>query len=133
MQHYNLNRIKSKRSYNSTEASALLGVNRKTFKRWIKCEGLKVIERNVSPILIMGADLTEFIKNKRLRRKIPIKGEEFFCLKCRKSVKAENGSEQIIKTGKTIGKDNHEQLRKVGICEVCGTKINKYLEVSHSD
>jgi hypothetical protein len=133
MQHYNFNKIKSKRSYNSTEISALLGINRKTFNRWIKGGGLRVIERDVSPILVMGADLIEFIKKKRLRRKIPIKDNEFYCLKCRRAVKPKKGSEQTIKTGNTIGKDNHELFRFTAVCEFCGKEINRYSGVSHWD
>ena len=127
MQHYNFNRIKSKRSYNSTEISAILGVNRKTLNRWIKGGSLRVIEKDVFPILIMGADLIGFIKKKRLKRKMPLKENEFVCFKCHKVVKAKAGSEKIIKTGKRIGNDNHEQLRKVGACEVCGTEVGKYI------
>lgn len=113
-----------------TEISSLLSIDRKTCRRWIRDEGLEVIEKNVSPLLVMGSDLISFIKNKRRKRKIPVKENEFLCMKCHKSVKAKNGSEQIIKTGKTIGKDNHDQLRKTGVCEICGTEINKYLGVS---
>ena len=104
MQNYNLNKIISKRSYNSTEISALLGIDRKTVRRWIKYESLKVIETGVSPALVMGADLTEFIKSKRKKRKMETKENEFVCFKCHKVVKAKNGSEQIIKTGKKMGK-----------------------------
>ena len=132
MQNYNYKKIISKRSYNSTELSALLGINRKTFKRWVD-DGLRVVEVGVSPVLVMGADVIDFIKNKRLKRKMPLKENDFLCLKCHKLVKAKTGSEKIIKTGKKIGKDNHEQSRKTGICEVCGTEVNKYLGVSQQD
>lgn len=133
MQNYNLNAIKSKASYSMTEMSSLLGVDRKTCSRWIKSEGLEVIEKNVSPLLVMGADLIKFIKNKRLKRKMPLKENEFLCFKCHKVVKVKTGSEQTVKTGKRIGKDNREQFKKIGICEVCGTKVNKYLGVSQKD
>ena len=116
-----------------TEISSLLGVDRKTCSRWIKDDGLEVIEKDVSPLLIMGADLINFIKNKRAKRKMPTGKNQFVCFKCHKVVRAKTGSEQIIKTGKTIGKDNHEQLRKTGICERCGTEVNKYLGVSQQD
>ena len=127
MQHYNFNKIISKRSYNSTELSDSFGIHRKTFRRWVKYEDLRVVEIGVSPVLVMGADLIEFIKKKRLKRKMPVKENEFLCFKCHKVVKAETGSEKIIKTGKRIGKDNHEQLRKIGICECCGTEVSKYI------
>lgn len=116
-----------------TEISSLLGVDRKTCSRWIKDEGLEVIKKNVSPLLVMGANLIDFIKNKRIKRKMPTEKNQFVCFKCHKVVKAKAGSEQIIRTGKTIGKDSHEQLRKIGICERCGTEVNKYLGVSQQD
>ena len=116
-----------------TEISSLLGIDRKTCRRWIKGGGLEVIERDVSPLLVMGSDLISFIKNKRIKRKVPVKENQFFCMKCRKAVNAKIGSEQTIKTGKRIGKDGHELFRKMGVCEVCETKVNKYSGVSQRD
>lgn len=127
MADYNLNKITSKRSYNITEMAELLNINRKTCQRWIKDDGLRVIDAFESPILVMGADLIDFIKKKRQKRKILLKDDEFFCAKCHKAAIAKAGSEQIVKTGKRIGKDNHEQLKKTGLCECCGTKLNKFL------
>ena len=110
-----------------TEISALLDVDRKTCRRWIKNEGLKVVCENVSPLLVMGAVLIDFIKTKRAKRKMPCAINQFVCFKCHEVVKAKTGSEKIIKTGKKIGKDNHEQLRKIGVCERCGTEVGKYV------
>jgi len=49
------------------------------------------------------------------------------------AVKARVGSERTVKTGKRIGKDNLEQLNKTGICEICETKLNKFLRVYQQD
>ncbi len=127
MPNYNLNLITGRRSYCVNEIASLLDIDRKTCGRWIKYEGLKVVEENTSPLLIMGEDLIAFIKKKREKRKIPIKKNEFFCLKCHKAVRAKIGSEQTIKTGKRIGKENREQLKKIGVCENCETRLNKFL------
>jgi len=127
MQNYNYNKIKSKDSYSMTEISALLGVSRKTCRRWIKNEGLEVVLKGVYPLLVMGDVLIDFIKNKRAKRKMPCAINQFVCFKCHEVVEAKTGSEQIIKTGKRIGKDNHEQLRKIGGCERCGTEVGKYV------
>ena len=113
--------------------ASLLGIDRKTCNRWIKFEGLRVIEENTNPLLVMGADLEEFIRKKRVKRKVPLNKNEFFCFKCHKAVMPKIGSESIVKTGKKIGKENLEQLKKIGICETCGTEINKYLGVSRKD
>ena len=133
MPNYNLNLITARRSYTINEISSLWKVSRKTCGRWIKYEGLKVLEESKSPLLIIGADLIHFIKKKREKSKIPIKENEFLCFKCHKAVRAKTGSEQTIEAGNKIGKANQEQLKKVGICEYCGTKLNKLLGVSRQD
>lgn len=127
MLNYNTHLITLRRSYSIKDMALLLGIDQRTCHRWIKNEGLKVIEENARPFLIMGADLANFIKTKKAKAKIPLRDDEYFCLKCRKAVKSKAGSEKIIQTGKKIGKDNLEQVKKIGLCEVCGTKINRFL------
>ncbi len=126
---YNIRKIRIRTSYSIVETASLLGITRKTCERWIKNKGLKVIEKNVSPLLIMGSDLKNFLKNEITRKKIILKEKELFCLKCRKAVIAKMGSEKIIKTGKRIGKMNKEQFKKTGVCPFCRTKLNKFLGV----
>lgn len=132
MSNYNISKIKSRKSYNINEMASLLEIDRKTCSRWIKYEGLKVIEENVSS-LIIGSDLIDFIIKMRAKNKIPLKENEFYCLKCHKAVIPKIGSERIVKTGKRIGRENLEQFKKTGNCEVCETEINKYLGVSRKD
>jgi len=48
-------------------------------------------------------------------------------MKCHKVVKAKRGSEKVVKTGKKIGKAGLEQIKRIGICEICGTKVNRFL------
>ena|SRR3989344_8311954 len=132
MSNYNIHKIQTRRSYNITEMAFLLGTDRKTCSRWIKNEGLRVIEESVSP-LVIGADLKDFIIKRKAKKKTHLEENEFFCFKCHKAVKAKTESEKIIKTGKRIGKENREQLQKTGICEICGTEINKYLGVCQKD
>jgi len=127
MSNYNINLITARRSYYIAEIASLWGIDRKTCEHWIKEKGLATIEGDTKPFLIFGADLIDFIRKQREKGKIPIKENEFLCMKCRRSVKAKVGSEQTVKTGKRIGKDNREQLKKTGICENCGTQLNKFL------
>ena len=129
MKKYNPHLIISKRSYSLGEIVFLLDINRKTCHRWIKDEGLKTIEKNVNPLLVMGVDLIDFLQRKRAKSKAVLKDDEFFCMKCHGPVKAKIGSEIIVKTGKKIGKNNLEQFKKIGVCEVCETKMNKFLKV----
>ncbi len=127
MANYNLRLIKSRRSYNTTEMALCLGMDRKTCQRWIKIEGLKPIERGVSP-LVMGEVLKTFLKERAEKRKIKLNDDEFYCMKCHISVKAKIGSEKIIKTGKKIGKIGSEQFIKKGLCGVCNTEVNRFLQ-----
>ena len=127
MANYNLRLIKSRRSYNITEMASLLGIDRKTCQRWIRKGGLKVIEKNVNPLLIMGADLYSFLKETRDKRRFVLEKDEFFCMKCQRPVKAKTGSDRVVKTGKKIGKNGLEQFKKTGVCEVCDTGLNRYL------
>ncbi len=133
MADYNLNKITTRRSYNINEVAALFNIDRKTCQRWIKNEGLRVVDETERPLLVMGEALSDFIKNKRFKRKVPIKEDEFYCVKCHGAVKGKEGSEQTIKTGKLIGKDSNEQLKRIGICEHCGTPLNKFLRVCQRD
>lgn len=133
MPNYNSRLIKSRRSYSRSEIASLFGIDRKTCHLWIKKGGLRVIEKGVNPLLIMGADLINFLKEKKKKRRAVLKEDEFFCMKCHRPVKAKIGSEKVIKTGKRIGKDNWEQFKKIGICDVCETKVNRFLRVGKQD
>ena len=129
---YNIRLIKSRASYSPSEIATLFGVDRKTCSRWIK-EGLKVIEKDTKPLLIMGEDLKVFIANKQACRRFKLAQDEYFCMKCHKPVKARIGSEQAIKTGKKIGRNGWEQVKKIGNCKYCGTKLNKFIRVYQGD
>jgi hypothetical protein len=112
-----------------SQIASLFGVDRKTCHRWMKGD-LRVIERGVNPLLVMGADLISFLKTKKEKRKVPLAIDEFFCMKCHKPVKARAGSEEIVKTGKRTGKARLEQLKKIAFCETCGTRLNRLLKTS---
>ena len=133
MPKYNVRLIKSRRSYSMSEIASLLGIDRKTCHRWIKEGGLGVIEEGVNPLLVMGANLIDFLKGRRAKRSVLLGENEFLCMKCHKAVKARVGTERIVKTGKMVGKNNLEQLKRVGACEVCGTTVNVFLRVSRQD
>lgn len=111
----------------------LFGIDRKTCSRWIKNEGLRVVEKGVSPLLVMGSELMRFIQEKRSAKKTTLKDDEFFCFKCHKAVKAEAGTYEVIKTGKTVGKKGMEQIVATGACEVCGITLNRFLKVSQKN
>jgi excisionase family DNA binding protein len=73
--------VKMHRSYSVEEVARLLGVHKNTVRTWIK-EGLSVCDDR-RPVLILGDQLTEFLKTRRAKNKCPCRLEEFYCFKCR--------------------------------------------------
>jgi Zn-finger protein len=73
--------VKIHRSYTVEEVSRLLGKHKNTVRRWIK-DGLPVIN-DKRPILILGPDLVEFIKELRAKNKQTCKPGQLYCVRCR--------------------------------------------------
>ena len=121
---YNTRLIRQRHSYNLEEIAELLNKDKRTCFRWID-EGLKVIDVDSKPLLVMGNELKRFLEERRNKNKVSLKEKEYYCLHCKKAVKAKLGSEQNNPTGKNIGKNNKKQIMKTGLCEVCGGKIYK--------
>ncbi len=132
MANYNTRLIKAKRSYSISEMASLFGINIKTGNRWLQ-DGLKPIDSKEGLTLVMGASLISFLKTKKAKKKITLKYNELFCLKCQKAVIARVGSEKIEKTGNKIGKNNSDQYIKRANCEECGTRINRLLGAYQRD
>lgn len=122
---YNARLIRARRSYSPKEIAGIFSVDKRTCFRWIG-KGLRVMQENTSPLLIMGYEVKKFLKNKR-GVKIRLGEDEYYCLKCRKAVKAKTGSARTVETGKRIGKENRKQLCKIADCGQCDLKIRKFL------
>lgn len=122
---YPLNIIKTRRSYSVEEVAELFAVNKKTCFRW-KEEGLQPIVPGAKPLLFMGYEVKRFLKKRQSVSKVMLKVNEYYCLRCRRAVRAKAGSEKTVSTGKRIGKDNRVQHCKKAICEKCGLKISRF-------
>jgi len=129
MKRYQLNRIKTRHFYDIPEIVVELGIGRKTVQRWMK-EGLKPILPNKKPLLFDGQVLYDFLKTRRTNKKTLLANDELYCFSCRKGVRPQDGTQRIEKTGKRVGKQNLEQHRKTGVCELCGTRISRLLKTS---
>jgi hypothetical protein len=108
------------RSYTIEELSALLSKNKKTLLRWID-SGLKTIPESKKPILIMGSDLKEFLRNKYSKKKAKLKRNQFYCLACKKAVYAKRGSIEIFNN------------QKRALCRVCNGKICRIIKPYQKD
>ncbi len=73
--------IKSHRNYTIEQAASLAGVTKQTIRRWSQ-QGLPVMTRR-RPFLIIGADLKEFIKERRISNAVPMPIGQFKCWACK--------------------------------------------------
>ena len=85
------------------------------------------MQESKNPLLIMGNDLKEFVKNKNKKNKVSLEFDEFYCLRCRQAVKSKKNNIDIRKTGKTIGKEMRDQECRVGMCEICELEVYRFL------
>lgn len=122
---YPLHTIKIKRSYSPLEIARLLGVDLRTCLRWVR-EGLKPLEENVRPLLIMGSELKKFLIEQRRQRTCTLKPEEFYCLKCHTPVTLQSGTEMVYETGRKMGSKRVNQFIKTGSCGRCGTSVGRF-------
>lgn len=102
-------------SYTIKELPPLLQVGEKTLQRWMD-RGLKVVPGSKRPILILGSDLKEFLKNKDAKKKVKLKRNEFYCLTCKAPRRAKRGSLKTLSD------------RKTGDCCVCSGKMSKIIK-----
>jgi hypothetical protein len=115
-----LQKICKHRSYTIKEISDLLGITGRQCSRWIE-GGLLIVSGCKNPILISGNDLKEFLKNRRLKKKITIGRYQFLCMHCKRASDAKRG------TIKMIGN------RKTALCRVCNGKMSKTIKPHQND
>ena len=101
-------------SYTIEELSKISGRCEKTCFRWIE-QGLRTIPGGKYPILISGRDIKEFMRNRKLKRGIPLNRSQFLCLTCKAARFAKRGSIRVVD-----GKKN-------ALCRVCNGKMSKII------
>lgn len=108
--HPNHRLVKIHRTYTTEEIGRLLDVHRNTVREWVK-RGLPTIDDR-RPMLILGRDLVEFIRTRRLKNKKTCLPGEIYCMRCRvpRRPAAEMADYQPLTT--TSG-------NLVGICPSC--------------
>lgn len=112
---FNTRIIKSKKTYSVAEISELLNVHQNTVSVWLK-KGLEKID-DQQPYLVFGQDLIYFLNAKNNAKKQPCDNDEFFCCKCQQPHRSKNNIACI--------KINNCRTNVVGVCEKCGTTMNK--------
>lgn len=107
-------------SYTLKELSELLSIDTKTVGRWID-RGLKIVPGGKNPILILGSDLKEFLRNKDSKKKVKLKRNEFYCFHCKAARRAKHGSITRLKD------------KKIGLCHVCSGKMCRIFKPYQKD
>lgn len=119
---YNPNKCKIHRSYTVEEVSTLFCVYKGTVRNWIK-KGLIVCD-DKRPLLILGTDLKNFIKQQRQENKRTCKSSELYCFKCREPRVPDQNTIQFIEETITKG-------RVIAACSVCNSLMNKYFKLEN--
>lgn len=114
-------RAKIHHSYTVAEVAALFGVHRNTVRNWIEAK-LPTI-RTLSGVLIHGADLREFLMQRRARRHQTCPPGHMFCFGCRKPREAVVGSVEIDRHTTNSGNAH-------GVCSCCGARMHRRLNLT---
>ncbi|MFK5978038.1 MAG: helix-turn-helix domain-containing protein [Rhizobiaceae bacterium] len=113
---YNAQSVRIHQSYEVSEVVDLLRVSPQTVRSWIKM-GLPVLNAQ-RPILILGFQLRDFLRNRNTKAKQPTKLGEFYCLHCRKPRMPYGKMADYIPFNDARG-------RLVALCEVCEGTCNR--------
>ena len=112
MTRINSQKISGSMSYTIKELARDAGINEKTCLRWIE-QGLPTVPGGKNPILMRGFEIKDFLRKKDSKKKIKLKRNEFYCLRCKAARSAKRGT-----TKKLNG-------RKTGECRVCSGKMSR--------
>jgi len=121
---YNTNLIKARDTYTFLELAEVYRKHPRTIQNWRK-EGLKVLDATIKPYYILGEEIIRFLKEKRQKRKHPLKPGEFFCAPCQTARRSQPDKFSITITDKRLGQTAWQAFIR-GICEVCGRRLTVF-------
>jgi len=124
MANYNPNLVKIHRNYTMEEVASLFAIHKNTVRQWVKAD-LPCMD-DQKPYLILGADLKQFLQDRRAKKKQRCNVDEIYCLRCKSpQIPAENFVE-YLPSSDTKG-------RITGFCPSCDGIINKYVSYAKLD
>jgi len=119
---HNLRKIKTKKSYSTTELAETLGVHIQTIRSWHK-NGLKSIDSSSHYALFIVSDIKQYLQKQMEKRRIKLEAHEFYCFGCRQKTTSKKIT--IKPQNRLIGIDKESVILK-GICIKCGKTVNKF-------
>jgi hypothetical protein len=122
--YYNANLVKHNLSYTIKEICKIYKdkkLHEQTIRGWVKSGDLKVVSNN--PILIYGAVLKDFIKQRNESHKQTLAFNEIKCLKC-KTISKPLNNEISVEINK------NKSIKAVCNCGACNGKAFKFFKAS---
>ena len=116
----NPQKINKHRSYTIKELSCDLDISQKTCLRWI-ADGLPVLDESKKPVFIMGSVIKEYLRRKSLKKKCPLKRNQFYCMHCKGATNAKRGSAKFV------------DGKKLARCRACNHKISRTIKPHQKD
>ncbi len=121
---YNVRLIRRDLSYTVEEVTACLGVHTNTVREWIR-GGLPTIDSK-RPLLIHGASLIAFLRDRQTTHQVSLALHEFYCVKCRCARTSLDGTVNIRPRDRLT-------LNLSAICGTCETSIHKIGSIKKLD
>lgn len=116
---YNSNLIIANRSYTTEKICTLYKsqkLHTQTVRDWVHNEGLQAV--SMKPIIILGGDLKEFLRNRNAQKK-HLEFNEFKCAKCKGIAEPQNKEISIYY-------NKNGSIRAVGRCQVCESEMQRF-------
>ncbi len=121
MARYNNRLAKINRSYTVSEIAFLYQIHPQTVKNWIK-QGLNVAVKT-KPMLILGADLREFLQKKATRNKKTCQPGEIYCVACKEPKRPRDDYALLVRLNEKVGD-------LIGECPTCNHEIHRKVSIS---
>jgi hypothetical protein len=122
--HPNPRRVKIHRNYSVQEVARLFGIHKNTVRGWLK-RGLPAIDDR-RPTLILGQELSRFLRERRQKEKQRCGPGRIFCVACREPKVPAGKMAECIPTPPSSG-----NLR--GICPSCDRLIYRRVNLTKID
>lgn len=113
--------IKANKAYQVDELAEAADVSVLTVRNWIVA-GMQLVDTS-RPMLVMGFQALEFLKNRRAQSRRPLAKGEFYCLRCKAPRKPLGAMADYEPTSATSG-------RLKALCGVCECPCNRNIRTS---
>ena len=119
--HPNHRRVKIHRSYTVEDIASLFGSHKNTVRRWVK-DGLPTCDAK-RPILILGSDLTAFLRARRASKKQPCRPGEIYCVRCHAPKSPAGEMAEYLPVTEKLG-------NLMAICPDCGSMMYRRVSMA---